>query len=98
MEAKAQIPAWVGNYQGTTPCMGCFSSCEDCSGMAVALTLNEDQTFTLQRESLSGHNEIETMSGQIRFQDESQQKIELLGGVSKSMLALNESIIDIKEH
>ena len=85
-EAKVQLPAWVGNYQGTTPCMGCFSSCEDCPGMAVALTLNEDQTFTLQRESLSGHNEIKTMSGQIRFQDESQQKIELLNVDTRNLL------------
>lgn len=93
MEAQAQIPAWVGNYQGTTPCMGCFSSCEDCPGMAVALTLNEDQTFTLQRESLSGHNEIKTMSGNIRFQDESQQKIELLNVDTRNLL-----YVDLKKH
>ncbi|MFV5508231.1 copper resistance protein NlpE N-terminal domain-containing protein [Acinetobacter sp. 197] len=92
-EAKVQLPTWVGNYQGTTPCMGCFSSCEDCPGMAVALTLNEDKTFTLQRESLSGHNEIETMSGQIRFQDESQQKIELLNVDTRNLL-----YVDLKKH
>lgn len=78
MEAVQQVPQWVGHYQGTTPCMGCMSRCDDCPGMAVALSLHENQTFTLQRESLSGHNEIERLTGTLRFQDEAQQHIELM--------------------
>ena len=61
-EQKQIIPAWVGSYQGTTPCMGCLSRCEDCPGMAVALELHKNKTYTLKRESLSGHNEIETLT------------------------------------
>src|SRR5690606_8539843 len=93
IEAKAQIPAWVGNYQGTTPRMGCFSSCDDCPRMAVALSLHDDRTFTLSRESLSGHNPIETITGPIRFQDDTQQKIEVLNVVSRILLN-----VDLKEH
>ena len=99
IEAKAQVPAWVGNYQGTTPCMGCFSRCEDCPGMAVVLSLNEDQTFTMTRESLSGHNQLETFHGQIRFQDDAQQKIELLNVDTRNLLYvdLKKQVLEIRE-
>lgn len=99
IEAKAQIPAWVGNYQGTTPCMGCFSSCDDCPGMAVALSLHDDRTFTLSRESLSGHNPIETITGPIRFQDDTQQKIELLNVDTRNLVYvdLKKQVLEIRE-
>ena len=75
---KKIIPQWVGYYQGTTPCMGCFSRCEDCPGMAVDVELKDDMTYVLKRESLSGHNEIETLQGKIVFKDSAQTKLELL--------------------
>ena len=75
---KKIIPQWVGHYQGTTPCMGCFSRCEDCPGMAVDVELKDDMTYVLKRESLSGHNEIETLQGKIVFKDSAQTKLELL--------------------
>lgn len=56
--AEKQQAAWIGNFKGTTPCMGCLSRCDDCPGMAVTLALHEDQTYTLTRESLSAHNEV----------------------------------------
>lgn len=99
VEAKTQLPAWVGHYQGTTPCMGCFSRCDDCPGMAVALTLHENQTFTLLRESLSDHTELKTLTGQIRFQDASQQKIELVNVATRNLVYVNlqEHILEIRE-
>ena len=48
--AEKQQAAWVGNFKGTTPCMGCLSRCEDCPGMAVALDLPKYQPFTLTRK------------------------------------------------
>ena len=77
-EQKQIIPAWVGSYQGTTPCMGCLSRCEDCPGMAVALELHENMTYTLKRESLSGHNEIETLTGPLRFNAQDQHKVKVI--------------------
>ena len=78
IEKKVIVPEWVGKYQGTTPCMGCFSRCDECPGMSVELTLKADQTFVLSRLSLSGHNEIETLQGKIVFKDSAQTKLELL--------------------
>ena len=99
IEAKAQIPQWVGDYQGTTPCMGCLSRCEDCPGMTVALTLHEDQTYTLTRESLSGHNEVDTIQGQLRFKNEDQTKIELLQVAKRNLLFvdLDSKVLEIRE-
>src|SRR5690606_19858845 len=96
IEAKAQLPAWVGNYQGTTPCMGCFSSCDDCPGMAVALCLHDDRTFTLSRESLSGHNPIDPITGPIRFQDDTQQKIELLNVDTRNLVRSEEHTSELQ--
>ena len=86
IEAKAQIPQWVGDYQGTTPCMGCLSRCEDCPGMAVDVELKDDMTYVLKRESLSGHNEIETLQGKIVFKDSAQTKLELLNVQTRNQL------------
>lgn len=85
MEKKI-IPQWVGHYQGTTPCMGCFSRCEDCPGMAVDVELKDDMTYVLKRESLSGHNEIETLQGKIVFKDSAQTKLELLNVQTRNQL------------
>lgn len=83
---KKIIPQWVGYYQGTTPCMGCFSRCEDCPGMAVDVELKDDMTYVLKRESLSGHNEIETLQGKIVFKDSAQTKLELLNVQTRNQL------------
>jgi len=83
---KKIIPQWVGYYQGTTPCMGCFSRCEDCPGMAVDVELKDDMTYVLKRESLSGHNEIETLQGKIVFKDSAQTKLELLNVQARNQL------------
>ena len=83
---KKIIPQWVGHYQGTTPCMGCFSRCEDCPGMAVDVELKDDMTYVLKRESLSGHNEIETLQGKIVFKDSAQTKLELLNVQARNQL------------
>lgn len=86
IEEKQVQPLWVGNYQGTTPCMGCSSRCEDCPGMAVDLELKGDMTYVLQRESLSGHNEVETLKGKILFKDVAQTKLELLNVKTRNQL------------
>ncbi len=83
---KKIIPQWVGYYQGTTPCMGCFSRCEDSPGMAVDVELKDDMTYVLKRESLSGHNEIETLQGKIVFKDSAQTKLELLNVQTRNQL------------
>lgn len=83
---KKIIPQWVGHYQGTTPCMGCFSRCEDCPGMAVDVELKDDMTYVLKRESLSGHNEIETLQGKIVFKDSAQTQLELLNVQTRNQL------------
>ena len=95
---KKIIPQWVGYYQGTTPCMGCFSRCEDCPGMAVDVELKDDMTYVLKRESLSGHNEIETLQGKIVFKDSAQTKLELLNVQTRNQLFvdLENKILDIR--
>ena len=67
--------------------------------MAVTLSLHENQTFTLLRESLSGHNEVETYTGQMRFQDDSQQQIELVNVATRNLLYvdLKEQVLEIRE-
>ena len=87
--AKAQVPVWVGQYQGTTPCMGCLSRCDECPGMAVALELHEDMTYTLVRESLSGHNEVEKLSGVLKFHDSEQHELELVNATTRNLMFVN---------
>ncbi len=97
--AEKQQAAWVGDFKGTTPCMGCISRCEDCPGMAVAIELHEDQTYTLTRESLSGHNEVEVLKGVIRFKDESKQQLELMNVQTRNLLYvdLDQQLLEIRE-
>src|SRR5690606_16612480 len=99
LAAQALQTAWAGEYRGMTPCMGCLSRCDDCPGMAVTLRLNENETFVLERESLSGHNQYETFVGKIRFQDESRQKIELVNVSKRNLLVvdLNKGVLEIRE-
>ena len=89
IEVQQQTPKWVGQYAGSTPCMGCLSRCEDCPGMAVALTLYPNQSFELLRESLSGHNAVERVTGTIRFRDDSGQQIELLNVSTRNLIFVN---------
>lgn len=86
IEQKMQKPLWAGSYSGTTPCMSCASRCEDCSGMAVDLVLNQDQTYELRRESLSGHNAVEVLKGRIHFKDTQQTQLELLNVKTRNMI------------
>jgi len=97
--AEKQQAAWVGDFKGTTPCMGCLSRCEDCPGMAVALELHEDQTYTLTRESLSGNKEEEGLKGVIRFKDESKQQLELMNVQTRNLLYvdLDQQLLEIRE-
>ncbi|OTG99376.1 copper resistance protein NlpE N-terminal domain-containing protein [Acinetobacter sp. ANC 4973] len=78
LQHKITVAKWVGEYQGTTPCMSCISRCEECPGMAVDLVLNQDQTYTLKRESLSGHNDVEILTGRFQFSNQDQSKLELI--------------------
>lgn len=96
---KEIIPEWVGKYQGTTPCMGCFSRCDECPGMSVDLTLKADQTFVLNRISLSGHNEIETIKGQMRFSNPEKTQIELENVTTRNLLFvdLESKLLEILE-
>ncbi|MGE8558227.1 MAG: copper resistance protein NlpE N-terminal domain-containing protein [Acinetobacter sp.] len=98
IESQKQIVAWAGKYEGTTPCMGYLSRCDDCPGMAVALELHEDKTYTLTRESLSGHNEIETLTGQLRFDAKDENKIELINVSTRNLLYvdLDEKVLEIR--
>lgn len=93
------VPDWVGKYQGTTPCMGCTSRCEDCPGMSVDVQLNSDQTFVLNRISLSGHNEIETVKGHFKFNDHDSKIIELSGVAKRNLILidLEHQLLEIRE-
>lgn len=86
LEQRMQQAQWVGQYQGTTPCMGCLSRCEDCPGMAVSLDLKADHQYELHRESLSGHNEVEVLTGQFAIGTEPQPKIQLLQLPQRNLL------------
>ncbi len=98
--AENQQAAWVGDFKGTTPCMGCLSRCEDCPGMAVALELDmKIRPLHLLRESLSGHNEVEALRGVIRFKDESNQQLELMNVDTRNLLYvdLDQQLLEIRE-
>ncbi|WP_407303428.1 copper resistance protein NlpE N-terminal domain-containing protein [Acinetobacter sp.] len=98
-EQKVTVAKWVGEYQGTTPCLGCISRCEECPGMAVDLVLNQDRTYTLKQESLSGHNEIETIKGHFRFDNPDQTKLELMQVKTRNLIYvdLDQQLIEILE-
>ncbi len=98
-EQKVKGAKWVGKYQGTTPCMSCISRCEECPGMAVDLVLNQDKTYILKRESLSAHNEIETFTGQFRFSNPDQSKIELMQVKTRNLIYvdLDQQLLEILE-
>lgn len=92
---KKVIPLWVGNYQGTTPCMTCSSRCEDCSGMAVDVELKDNMTYVLRRESLNenDHGGIETLEGKILFKNPEQTQLELLNVKTRNQL-----FVDLENH
>ena len=98
IEQNVQAPIWVGTYSGTTPCMGCFSRCEDCPGMAVDLVLKQDLTYELRRESLSGHD-VEVLKGHIHFKDQDQTQLELLNVKTRNLIYvdLEHQMLEIRE-
>ena len=98
-EQKVTVAKWVGKYQGTMPCMGCISRCEECPGMAVDLVLNQDKTYILKRESLSGHNEIETIKGNFRFSNSEQTQLELMQVKTRNLIYvdLDQQLLEILE-
>ena len=91
LEAKTIAPAWAGQYTGTTPCMGCYGRCDECPGMSVDLKLNADETFVLNRVSLSGHNDIEKIEGKFEFLNKDQSLIKLSGLEKRNLI-----LIDLK--
>lgn len=93
------VPLWAGKYQGTTPCMACFSRCDECPGMSVDLLLKPDQTFVLNRISLSGHNDIETLRGQFKFRSQESNMIELTGVNKRNLILvdLEHQVLEIRE-
>ena len=78
--------------------MGCLSRCDDCPGMAVFLELHQDETYTLVRESMSGHNTPEVIQGRIRFADASRQQLELLQVNTRNLLYvdLEKQLLEIR--
>ena len=95
---KVIMAKWVGEYQGTTPCMGCMARCEECPGMAVDLVLNQDQTYILKRENLSGNEQQEIYTGQFRFNAD-QSTIELMQVQARHRMYINldQQILEILE-
>jgi hypothetical protein len=85
------IPKWVGNYQGTTPCMTCSSRCDGCAGMAVDIELKDDMTYVLRREGLNedDHGGIETLTGKILFKNPEQTQLELLNVKNRNLLLVD---------
>lgn len=53
---------WNGTYQGTLPCA-------DCEGIATALTLNNNLTFTYQSKYLGKSDSIFVSTGSFRWND-----------------------------
>ncbi|RKG51154.1 hypothetical protein D7V64_11650 [Acinetobacter cumulans] len=89
VQVKHIVPAWVGSYSGHTPCMSCSALCEDCEGMAVKLTLNADMTYTLDRQSMSGNDVSEILTGRMLFKDEDKTELELVGVAKRNLLLVN---------
>ena len=56
-------------------------------------------TYTLKRESLSGHNEIETLIGALRFNAQDQYKVELVNVTTRNLLYvdLEDHVLEIRE-
>ncbi|WP_173910852.1 copper resistance protein NlpE N-terminal domain-containing protein [Acinetobacter sp. Marseille-Q1618] len=77
LEQKQSNIAWVGHYQGVTPCENCLTRCEGCEGTAVDLTLKPDQSFELRLESLSEANTAQVLTGKMYFKDTAQSQLEL---------------------
>lgn len=98
-EQKVTVAKWVGKYQGTTPCMGCISRCEECPGMAVDLVLNKDKSYTLKRESLSGNDKREIYTGHFRFSNPDQSKLELMQVKTRNLIYvdLDQQLLEILE-
>ncbi|MGA8883078.1 MAG: copper resistance protein NlpE N-terminal domain-containing protein [Acinetobacter sp.] len=96
---KQAVPAWAGKYQGTTPCMGCISRCEECPGMAVDLALHQDMSYELRRESLSGHNDVQVLKGRMLFKDQAQTQLQLLNVKTRNLIYVDlaHQLLEIRE-
>ena len=96
-EHKVTVAKWVGKYHGTTPCMGCNTRCEECPGMVVDLVLNQNKTYTLKRESLSGNDQQEIYTGQFHFRNTDHSKIELMQVKVRNLMSvdLDQQILEI---
>ena len=99
LEQTVMPAKWVGIYQGNTPCMTCISHCEDCSGMAVDLVLNADQSYHLRRERLNEQHEIEELTGHFRFKNNDQTQSELVQVKTRNLIyiELEQQILEILE-
>lgn len=94
------IPAaWVGTYQGNTPCMTCISHCEACPGMAVELILHADQSYQLKRQRLTGQDQLEEWTGHFRFKNNQQTQIELIQVKARNLIYLDmvQQVLEILE-
>ena len=69
--------AWVGHYQGITPCESCLSHCEGCDGTAVDLVLKPDLSYELTLQRLSSAATPQVLSGKMYFKDTAQSYLEL---------------------
>ena len=96
VQVKHIVPAWVGSYSGHTPCMSCSALCEDCEGMAVKLTLNADMTYTLDRQSMSGNDVSEILTGRMLFKDEDKTELELVGVAKRNLLLVNSAKYEVE--
>ena len=94
-EQHPQLAAWVGDYSGVIPCVGCVSRCPDCESMAIDLKITPDQKFILTRTSLSTQAEPEVLTGTFSFLDQQQLKIELLNVKDRSKLILGNDYMEI---
>ena len=99
MEQRVAQALWVGEFEGTTPCLGCLSRCEDCPGMKVSLRLNEDNSYVLHRESLSEHNALETLSGTYLLTEDDEVKIQLIDIQQRNLMVFDpkKMLLEIRE-
>lgn len=98
VDGNSATPLWAGQYSGTTPCMGCFGRCDDCPGMSVDLQLNANETFVLNRVSMSGHNDVENIQGKFEFINPDKSLIKLSGLEKRNliMVDLENKLLEIR--
>lgn len=90
-----KLAAWVGEYSGVIPCVGCVSRCPDCESMAIDLEIMPDMKFKLTQTSLSTHNEPQVLTGSFSFLDEGRLQVELADLQDRGKLILGSNYIEI---